>query len=145
MADVIFNTARGRVREKVINGGANFGIMLLKTAEADATLRDYADLSAMLAAAGNVEADFTNYARKTGLTGTQTVNNTNETASADLGDQTWTTAGGTTDNTLVKLIVFFQESASDAGRVPLTAHDFAITTNGNDLTAQIPSGFYGSS
>jgi len=145
MADVIFNAARGRVREKVINGGANFGIMLLKTAEADATLRDYADLSAMLAAAGNVEADFTNYARKTGLTGTQTVNNTNETASADLGDQTWTTAGGTTDNTLVKLIVFFQESASDAGRVPLTAHDFAITTNGNDLTAQIPSGFYGSS
>ena len=39
--------------------------MLLKAAEADGVLEDYDDLGALLGAAGNTEADFTSYARKT--------------------------------------------------------------------------------
>lgn len=143
MADIVFNIARGRIREKAMNGGSNFGVMLLKAAEADAALADHNDLAALLAAVGNTEADFTNYARKTGLAATQAVDDANEQASADIADQTWSSAGGAANNTLVKLVVYFQESASDAGRIPMTAHDFAATTDGSDLTAQIASGgFY---
>jgi len=143
MADGVFNIAKGAVAEKIRDAGSNVGVMLLKAAEADNTLDDYDDLAALLGAAGNTEADFTNYARKTGLTGTVSVDDANNQVDADVPDQTWTAAGGTTDNTLVKVIIFYEEGASDAGRIPLTHHDFAVTTDGSDLTAQIASaGFY---
>ena len=139
MADGVFNIAKGAVAEKVRDGAANVGVMLLKTAEADATLEDYDTLAAILAGL-NTEADFTNYARKTGITGTVTVDDTNNRVDVDIPDQTWTSAGGASNNTLVKLIVYYEDSAADSGRVPLTHHDFAITTNGGDLTAQIATG-----
>jgi len=143
MADGVFNIARGRIREKIINGGAKFGVMLLKAAEADSTLRDYDNLSTLLAAAGNTECDFTNYARKTSLQPTQSVDDANEQALADVADLTWASAGGAANNDVKKLIVYFEESASDSGRFPCTFHDFVATTDGTDLTAQIASGgFY---
>lgn len=142
MADGVFNIAKGAVAEKVRDGAGNLGVMLLKVAEADATLQDYDTLAAILAGA-NTEADFTNYARKTGITGTVTVDDTNNRVDVDIPDQTWTSAGGASNNTLVKLIVYYEDSAADSGRVPLTHHDFAITTNGGDLTAQIATdGFF---
>ena len=70
MADGVFNISKGRVNEKTgrvaNNDPANSAltIVLLKVAEADATVEDYDDLGAILAAMGNTEADFTNYARK---------------------------------------------------------------------------------
>lgn len=141
MADQVFNIAKGAFAEKIRDAATNVGIMLLKTAEADATLIDYDTLAAILAGA-NTEADFTNYARKTGLTGTVTVDDTNDRVDCDLPDQTWTTAGGATNNTLAKAIVFYQESAADSGRVPLTHHDFVETTTGSDITLQVnASGF----
>lgn len=146
MADFVFNIAKGAVAEKIRDAAANVGVLLLKTAEADATLKDYDDLATMLAAGGgasNVEANFTNYARKTGITATITVDDTNDRVDVDMPDQTWTTAGGATNNTLAKLIIWYQETASDAGRVPLTAHDFVVTTDGTDLQAQVATaGFY---
>jgi len=142
MANGVFNSARGRIREKVINGGAAWGVMLLKTVEADDTLSDYDTIADLLAAAGNVECDFTNYARKTGLSTTQSVDDVNNSASADLPDQTWTSAGGAVNNTVAKAIIFFEESASDAGRIPCTYQDFVAQTDGNDLVAQVASGGY---
>lgn len=142
MADFVFNIAKGAAAEKIRDSAANCGIMLLKTAEAEATLKDRADLAAVLAN-GSVECDFTNYARKTGLTGTITVDNTNDRVDADVADQTWTAAGGATNNSVVRAIVFYQDSAADSGRVPLTCHDFVVTTDGSDLTLQVnASGFY---
>lgn len=141
MADQVFNIAKGAFAEKIRDAATNVGIMLLKTAEADATLIDYDTLAAILAGA-NTEADFTNYARKTGLTGTVTVDDTNNRVDCDVPDQTWTSAGGATNNTLAKAIVFYQESAADSGRVPLTHHDFVETTTGSDITLQVnASGF----
>jgi hypothetical protein len=141
MSDGVFNIAKGAFAEKIRDGATACGIMLLKSVEAEATLIDRADLAAVLAN-GSAEADFTNYARKTGLTGTITVDNTNDRVDCDIPDQTWTSAGGAANNTLVKLVVFYQESAADSGRVPLTHHDFAVTTDGSELTAQInASGF----
>lgn len=142
MGDIVFNIAKGRVAEKVADSAANVGVVLLKVAESDATLKDY-DTLAQILAGSNTEADFTNYARKTGITGTPTVDDTNDRVDVDIPDQTWTSAGGAANNTLAKLIVYYQESAADSGRVPLTAHDFVVTTDGTDLTAQIASaGFY---
>lgn len=141
MADQVFNIAKGAFAEKIRDAETNVGIMLLKTAEADATLIDYDTLAAILAGA-NTEADFTNYARKTGLTGTFTVDDTNDRVDCGVPDQTWTAAGGATNNTLAKAIVFYQESADDSGRVPLTHHDFVETTTGSDITLQVnASGF----
>lgn len=144
MADGVFNIAKGRAAEKVADLSAKIGVLLLKVAEADATLADYDTLATLLAAAGNTEANFTTYERKEALTATgPTITDASEQVTIDLADQTWTAAGGTTDNTLVKLIVYQEESAADSGRIPLTHHDFAVTTDGNDLIAQFHAdGFY---
>ena len=70
MGDLAFNVAKGRVVEfynRVETNDPNnsaFIVVLLKAVEADAVLQDYDDLGALLGAAGNTEADFTNYARK---------------------------------------------------------------------------------
>lgn len=142
MADGVFNIAKGAAAEKIRDSASAVLILLLKANEAEATLRDRDDVAAILAN-GSTEADFTNYARKTGLTGTITVDDTNDRVDVDVADQTWTSAGGASNNTLTKLIVAYQESAADSGRVPLTHHDFAVTTDGSDLTAQInAAGFY---
>jgi hypothetical protein len=141
MADFVFNIAKGAVAEKIRDSAASCLIMLLKTSEADATMKDRDTVADLLT--GNTEADFTNYARKTGLTGTITVDDTNDRVDVDIPDQTWTTAGGAANNTLTDLIVAYQESAADSGRIPLTCHDFAVTTDASDLTAQInAAGFF---
>ena len=143
MADGVFNIAKGAAAEMVRDGASNLGMILLKANETEADLIDHDNLSVLIGAAGNTEADFTNYARKTGLTGSITVDDTNNRVDIDVPDQTWSSAGGAANNTLTKLIVYYENSASDAGRVPLTHHDFAITTDGSDVTAVInASGFY---
>ena len=143
MADQFFNIAKGAFVEKFRDSAANGIMMLLKANEAEATLIDRDDVAAMLAEAGTTEADFTNYARKTGLTGTITVDDTNDRVDVDMPDQTWTSAGGAANNTLTKLVIAYEESASDAGRVPLTHHDFATTTDGSDITAQLNAAGFG--
>jgi hypothetical protein len=143
MADFVFNIAKGAVAEMFRDGGSAGIVLLLKAAAADNTQKDYDDVSALLGDATTEEADFTNYARKTGLTGTITVDDTNDRVDVDLADQTWSSAGGASNNTLTDLVVAYQNSASDSGRVPLTQHDFAVTTDGSDLTAQFnAAGFY---
>lgn len=146
MANVVFNVARGRARQLVLDG-ADLIVVLLKTAQADDSLRDHDTLAALLASGGgsdNVEADFTNYERKVVSNGnvTNTVDDTANDADLDIPDQTWAAAGGDTDNTLAKAIVCI-DGASDSARIPVTAHDFTPTTDGSDLIAQIATdGFY---
>lgn len=142
MADFVFNIAKGAVAEKIRDGASNVLILLLKASEADATFKDR-DTVADILANGGTEADFTNYARKTGLTGTITVDDTNDRVDADLPDQTWASAGGASNNTLTDLVTAYQESAADSGRIPLTCHDFPEVTSGSDITAQVnAAGFY---
>lgn len=137
MADLVFNIAKGAIAEK-IRDGANLGILIMKAKEADATLVDRATITALLAAAGNTEADATNYVRKTVSNGsvTLTVDNVNDRVDVDIPDQTWTVLGGATNNTTVKLVIY-EDTGADATRVPLVALDFAITTDGTDVTAVI--------
>lgn len=154
MANEVFNVAKGRVNELlrriVANDPTNSAlvVVLLKVAEADATLRDYDTLSALLAGS-NTEADFTNYARKV-LTDADlanpTVDDTGDTQWSDMGDQTWTSAGGAANNSLVKLVICYDNdstSGDDTNLIPLTHHDFVVTTDGSNLVAQVAAtGFY---
>ena len=143
MADGVFNISKGAFVEKIRDTGTNILIVLLQANEAESTLIDRDTVALMLAEAGTTEATFTNYARKTGITGTITVDDTNDRVDVDIPDQTWTSAGGATNNTLTKLIVAYEESAADSGRIPMTHHDFAVTTDGSDITAQVNASGFG--
>ena len=148
MAAEIFNRAKGAFVEwhRRVNDNdptnAAWIVVLLKTAETNATLRDYDTLSALLAGA-NTEADFTNYARKS-LTDSDvaapTVDDTNDRVDIDLPDQTWTSAGGTTDNTLAKALVCYDSDTTggtDANILPGMLYDAVETTNGSDLVLSV--------
>lgn len=153
MADGVFNVAKGKVKyyaEQAIagSGGAALVFVLTKSAGlvGDSTLVDYDDLAALLAGATD-EADFTNYVRKvvTGGTITNTVDDTNDRLDIDVPDQTWSTAGGATNNTLGKVLVCFRPAtgSADSAIVPLTHHDFPEVTTGSDIVAQVAAaGFF---
>lgn len=149
MADFVFNIAKGKAGYYAGLPAANDAliVVLLKSVgiEADSVLKDYDDLATLLAAA-NDEADFTNYGRKTLTATTPTVDDTNDRLDVDIADQTWTAAGGAANNTLAKLLVCYDPDTTggtDSSVIPLTAHDFSVTTDGSDITAQIAAaGFY---
>ena len=151
MASQVLNIAKGRVKELYnrvkSNDPANSAIIViaLKVAESDAALIDYADLAALLAAAGNTECDFTNYARTVftdvELAALPSPDNAADTSSVDIPDITYTDAGGTVDNTLVKMIVCYDSDTTlgdDSNIVPMTHNSFAVdpTTSGLTLTIQ---------
>jgi len=152
MANLIFNVAKGQDKTYFSNVNANtpansaITLVLLQASEADATIRDYANLSLILAEAGNTEATFTNYARKvlTDSDGiTITVDNGTDTLSIDIPDQIWTTAGGAANNTLTKLLVCYDPDTTggdDTTITPIYAYDFVATTNGENLEARPAAG-----
>lgn len=151
MADGVFNIAKGEVKNFAALGeGANDAliVVLLVSAgiEADDTLNNHDNLSVLLAST-NDEATFTNYARKTvSASIIATVDDTNNRVDIDMPDQTWTSAGGATNNTIAKLLICYDTDTTggtDANIVPLTYHDFSVTTDGSDLTAQVATaGWY---
>lgn len=147
MGNGVFNIAKGKVAYYATLPGTNDAlvVVLLKTVpDADGTLVDYDDLSTLLAS--NTEADFTNYARKSLTSATVTPDDTNNRTDVDIADQTWNSAGGTTNNTIAKLLVCYDPdttSGDDGDIIPLTHHDFSVTTDGSDLVAEISSsGFF---
>ena len=154
MGDFVFNVAKGKVNAYVDRVNDNdpstsgLVVVILQTAAADATLIDQDDLAAILAG-GSTEADFSNYARKVltdaDISGS-VVDDTNNRRESDIPDQTWTAAGGATNNTTAKLLVCYDPDTTggtDSAIIPLTAHDWVLTTNGGDIVAQInAAGFY---
>lgn len=149
MGNVVSNLGKGRTAYYSTLPAANDALilLLLKAAglEADGTLVDYDTVSALLAAA-NDEADFTNYARKTITSVTVTVDDTNDRVDVDFADQTFSSAGGASNNSLGKAVVAYDPDTTggtDADLIPLTYHDFVATTDGNDLVAVVATdGFY---
>lgn len=152
MADFIFNRALGRHVELYnrvkTNDPANSGIVivLLKAAEADAALRDHDDLGALLGAAGNTEADFTNYARITltdvELAALPAPDDANNRIDVDFPDQNYVAAGGATNNSLVKVLFCYDSdttSGTDASILPVYCCDYVRTTTGADLPLTINS------
>ncbi len=136
MADGIFNRSKGAFAEMIRDTGSKTIVMLLKVNETEADLVDRDDIAALLAAA-NTEAVFTNYARKVDIVETLTVDDTNNRTDVDIPDQTWTSAGNGANDTLTKLVSAYENAAADATRICMSHHDFAVTTDGSDLTAQV--------
>ena len=153
MSDFVFNIAKGRAAELynrvAQNDPANSALVMvvINTTALDATLLDLDTLAAILADANTAEVTNTNYARKV-LTDADLAafspDDTNDRVDLDVADQTWTavTAGdGWTD-----VVICYDPDTTggtDSDLIPLTCHDFTVTPDGNDITAQIAAtGFY---
>ena len=154
MADFVFNIALGRVAELYNRvdtsdpADAVLVLVVLATSgiESDATLKDKDDLAAVVSGTTN-EVTNSGYARKV-LTDADIVafapDDTNDRVDLDIPDQTWTgVAAGDGWNDL--LICYDPDSTggADSAIVPMTQHDFVVTPDGSDITAQIATaGFY---
>jgi hypothetical protein len=143
VADLVFNISKGKIAYYAGLPAANDAliVVLLKSSglETDATLKDYDDLASLLAGTSD-ECDFTNYARKTAASVTVTVDDTNDRVDLDFADITYTAAGGASNNTTGKLLVCYDPdttTGTDSSVIPVTAHDFTVTTDGTDVVVQV--------
>ncbi len=158
MADFQFNVAKGRAVELYnrvkSNDPANaaFIIVLIKLGELQAAMQDRDDLAAVLGAAGNTEADFTNYARIT-LTDVEIAalpapDDANDRRALTLPNQTYTAAGGAANNSLVAALICYDPDTTggtDANIVPLFHSDYVVTTQGIDQDLKFPTELFRSS
>lgn len=144
MADLVFNIAKGKVGYYAGLPATNDALIVVPIEssgiEADSTLKDYDTLSALLAGTTNEQ---TTLGRKTAASVTATVDDTNDRLDVDMADLVWTAGTG---NAVGALIVCYDPDTTggtDADLIPLTKHDFAVTPDGSDITAQIATtGFY---
>ena len=154
MADQVFNIALGRTVEFYVridgNDPANsaFVILVLATSgiESDATLKDVDTVAALVAGTTN-EVTNSGYARKVLTDADLTAfapDDTNNRVDLDIPDQTWTgVAAGDGWNDLVVAYDSDTTGGTDSGIVPCTMHDFVVTPDGSDITAQIAAaGFF---
>lgn len=134
----MFNTSKGRVVYYCTLPAANDALIVVPIeasgVEADATLKDYDTLSALLAAANNEQSTM---GRKTVTSVTVTVDDTNERVDVDIADQTWTAATG---NAISDILIGYDPdttSGTDADIIPLLWFDASATPDGSNLTAVI--------
>jgi hypothetical protein len=154
MANLVFNIGLGRVAELYnrvdSNDPANSALLVIALnagAATDATLRDYDTMSAIEGDVNAAEVTNSGYARKT-LTDADIVafapDDVNDRVDLDIPDQTWTGVGA--GSAWTDLIIAYDNdttAGTDANVVPLTLHDFSVTPDGSDITAQIAAaGFY---
>lgn len=147
MADFVFNIAKGKVADyAALSGGSDalvFVVLATSGLETDSTLKDYDDLAALLGGTSN-EVTNTGYSRKSVTTATVTVDDSNDRVDVDVADQTWTAVAA--GDGWSKLLICYDDdtgAGTDSNIVPLTAHDFVVTPDGSDITAQINSaGFF---
>ena len=143
MADGVFNVAKARAHQLVIDDATKIVFVLLKDVESDALLQDRTDLGNILAQAANNEADFTNYSRKTGVTATINVDQANDRVDIDCPDQLFTSAGGVLDNSLLKCLICYELGAGDANILPIGHYDYVVTTDGSDISVKLnAAGFF---
>lgn len=153
MADFIFNISKGRFVEFYnrvkSNDPTNSAFILVPVnagATSDATIRDFATLSAVLAG-GVTERTAGGWGRKTiddtALAALPAPDNVNDRYDVDMPDQTWTAVAAGNDST--DLILCYDNdttSGTDANLIPIAQYDFAITTDGSDVVAVVnASGF----
>lgn len=123
-AAFVFNIAKGKVaRYADLPDAADALILIwLKSAglESDATLKDYATLSTLLAAA-NDECDFTGYTRRTLASVVAAANNTTDLMAVDAADPSSYTNSGASQIAGAAIVCWDGDTAggTDANIVPL--------------------------
>lgn len=156
MGNIVFNIALSRVGELYsrvdTNDPANSALIVLLLAatgiESDATLKDVDTVTALVAGTTN-EATNTGYARKV-LTDADLVafapDDTNDRVDLDIPDQTWTAVANDGTGAVSDLVIAYDNdttAGTDTNIVPMTLHDFSLTPDGSDITAQVSSaGFF---
>ena len=153
MADFVFNIAKGRVAElynRVDLSDPTNAVLVIaawNSTATDAILKDLDTVSAIEADVNTTEATNTGYVRKS-LTDADIVafapDDTNDRVDLDIPDQTFTgIVAGTVWTDLAICYDSDSTAGTDANIVPMTWHDFAVTPNGGDITAQIAAaGFF---
>lgn len=148
MADFIHNRSKGRFVEYAERVNANdpaasaIVIEAINTTATDATLKDLDDFAAIESDVNTAEATNSGYARKV-LTDTGgitvTYDDTNDRVDVDIPDQTWTAvaAAGGAWTDLVTGYDSDTAAGTDANIKPVSQHDFPVTPDGSDITAQI--------
>jgi hypothetical protein len=140
VADFVFNNVKGEFKTMINNlGAANDALLIvfLETTglEADATLKDYDALDALLAGASNEQ---TNQARKVITTlVTSVVDDTNDKFWIDIADQVYTALNG---NAISKTLFCYDgdtTTGTDANIRPVTGHDTVFDPDGTDVTLTI--------
>lgn len=154
MADFVFNIAKGRVHQLVKNvkdGTPSTSRLIMipfnsTGASTDDNVRDADTVAAVEALTGIDERTTGGWSRKTIAAAniTITVDDTNNWVDIDITDQTWTSVA--TSNNITDLLICYDAdtgTGTDADLVPLTWHDFVVTTDGSNVVAQInAAGFY---
>ena len=144
MADLIFNIAKGRLVQlaKNVDDGspANSRLILIpyNCADTDDAVRDCDTVAAVEALASTAERTANGWNRKTLAAAdvTLTLDDSGNTYSVDITDQSWTpTADAVTD--LLLAYDADNTAGTDSDLVPLAWYDFAITPDGSTVTAQI--------
>jgi hypothetical protein len=139
MAQVMYNVAKARLANGSLDlDTSTIRMLLLKTTAAGAYSPDLDTVAALLAVGSVAECDFTNYARKT-LTVSVTEDDANDRANIDADNQTWTNAGGASNNTPVAAVIYqFGTNDSDSYLIGYYDTGFgSIATNGGNYTVTI--------
>lgn len=147
MANQVMNFARGKYGYYanpalgLAPANARIVIVVLQAAEADDALNNHDNLQLLLDAAGNTEALSTGYARKSHAAAnvTFTVDDTNNDAIATINtDDTWTSVSQAASESWAKLLICYDAdngTGTDTDIIVLSHHDFVVTPNGGDITA----------
>ena len=144
MSSFVFNVSKGKVAYYAGLPAANDALIAVPIEttgiESDATLKDYDNLSVLLAAANNEQ---TTMGRKTLASVTVTVDDTNDRVDVDCADITWTAATG---NAISAVVICYDPdttTGTDADLIPLIKDDAVATPAGGDITYSVAtSGFY---
>lgn len=130
------------------NDPANSAIIIMLLAasgvESDATLKDKDTFADVVSGATN-EATNTGYARKV-LTDADIAafapDDANDRVDLDIADQTWTGLANDGTGAVGDFVSGYDSDTTggtDSNIVPISQHDFAVTPDGSDVTAQIAS------
>ena len=153
MAATVPNISKGRINEFARRVNANdpatagFVVVLLAVAEAITVLRDYDDLSVLLAAAGNTESVLASYARLV-LTDTDvgdpTVDDSGDTQDFDTGDFDFGLLE--TGETIVASVICYatDTGGADTTFIPcqITVPAAGVATNGETFHWRTPNGWW---
>lgn len=138
MANIVFNIALGRLSYYAGLPATNDALIMVPIETTgivlDSVMRDYDDLSTLLAGASNEQ---TTMGRKTLASVTSAVDDTNDRWNIDAADVTWTAATG---NAISAVVICYDPDTTggtDADLIPLTKHDVSMTPDGSDFTLTI--------
>jgi hypothetical protein len=155
MANIVFNIALGRAVEFYNRVDTNdpaaselvVALLAASGIESDAVLKDKDTFADVVSGATN-EATNTGYAKK--VLGDADIvafapDDGNDRTDIDIPDQTWTGLANDGTGAVSDLVVGYDPvgSQTNSDIIPISLHDFSVTPDGSDVTAQIAAtGFF---